>query len=1268
MIKLKKQPKILRIAVLFVVLIASALGVFFFAENSTKALVASTTINSAHANFDTQEQGAWKITQTATASDTNTAELKIQAQSILKGDGKDKDIFIMMDTSGSMTTERIQKTTSALIKLANTLLDDGNGDNRIAFSVFNSEVTDVTNGFVDDAMIFRLYIADYLPPANGGTNYYKAIKKIDSVFEDYQHSDSRNAIVLFITDGAPVEDHPLEETEFRTLKEKYPWLTVQGIQFEMGDEIIEPIKKVSDNQFASNLEDVEDVVFEAAMDGYKYSQFVLTDYINEEYFELESAEATYGEVEVSQDGDTPKIVWNMSNKYRSGTRQTLTLRLGVKQACLDKSDSLCPVNRHTSVQTKLPDSPDESIDTTETPVLQFRFNISYDLNAPEGCDESANTLPADVKQVIYTNVSISDYVPTCEGYYFQGWSLMSTLAHRFNDNYFEMPEEDVVLRALWAKPSISKSMEGTVKQMTTATFKKAAPATYSGAASRNGYTGIYESIAGSLGNIEHIEFSDVKPSIDAPQDAAHDFSDANSELPIYGYFAPDTKTFYFYSDADHIYLNADSRGLFAELTNLVSLGDMSALHAENVTTMDYLFYRTSKLDSFEGVMSWNTSSLQSLVSAFYSTRGATNLHGLENWDVSHVTNMGGTFESMNKLVDVTALSRWQTGAVTNMSFLFSACELLPDLSGLEDWNVGSVENMKSAFKNTFALTNVRALSDWRPVNVTTLESTFDHDSYSPQEELTSLEGLEEWRTPNLTNLKRTFAGRKKVTSLEPIRNWTTAGVQTMESSFNGMSGITSLDPLTSWNTSSNTSLEATFQDCNLLASIGVYNADPSLRTGVANWDVSKVTTMYRLFWRDANVPSLTPLTAWQTGSNTNLAQAFAGTAIVTASGLEDWDVRKVTTMTGTFEGCIKLATVAELADWQTLAVTNISYLFDDNYKSSSLTSLHGLENWDVSKVTSMRYFCGGCNKLTSLTPLVLWRPVALKDAYRAFSAVSSVTSLNGLQDWRTPVINDMEEMLANMKALTDISALDKWTVGTATNMRGVFVKDEALSDISYLDEWDTSKVTNMWSLFNETAISDLTPLSNWDVSKVQNFTRTFSTTNITNLNALSGWQPSAATNMSFMFEANPLLTSIEGLQGWTMTSSLVSMQGMFSNDSALASLNGLAGWNVSKVTGMNDMFAKCTRLSDISALTNWGSQTGKVRMTYDMFASDTSITDVSALGGWNVESVNNAERMFQGVTGVEDFSVLNGWQLPSGASKRDMFSNTSSTATLPSWL
>ena len=47
------------------------------------------------------------------------------------------------------------------------------------------------------------------------------------------------------------EDTPNQVATYTVLKDKYPYMTIDGIQYEMGKDIIQEIIEISDNQWST---------------------------------------------------------------------------------------------------------------------------------------------------------------------------------------------------------------------------------------------------------------------------------------------------------------------------------------------------------------------------------------------------------------------------------------------------------------------------------------------------------------------------------------------------------------------------------------------------------------------------------------------------------------------------------------------------------------------------------------------------------------------------------------------------------------------------------------------------------------------------------------------------------------------------------------------------------------------------------------------------------------------------------------------------------
>ena len=68
---------------------------------------------------------------------------------------------------------------------------------------------------------------------------------------------------------------------------------------------------------------------------------------------------------------------------------------------------------------------------------------------------------------MYSNVEISQNKLECEGYLFKEFKIVNNNVTKMNDDTFIMPGEDVTISAEWTKLSLSKTMDGTIKEKTT---------------------------------------------------------------------------------------------------------------------------------------------------------------------------------------------------------------------------------------------------------------------------------------------------------------------------------------------------------------------------------------------------------------------------------------------------------------------------------------------------------------------------------------------------------------------------------------------------------------------------------------------------------------------------------------------------------------------------------------------------------------------------------------------------------------------------------
>ncbi|MBR3164499.1 VWA domain-containing protein [Candidatus Saccharibacteria bacterium] len=418
----------------------------------------SVEILSEHTNYNNNEDGAFKINKSAEWIGLGKARVKFEIDSIAKTSGNKMDVIFVLDRSGSMSGDKLARVKQDAAELTNSLFSKaGNRAAVISFesgSVINTGITTSKNTVLD--------AIDGLT-TTGATNYYRALVNADQILSSYTKEADRDVVLLFLTDGYPNVETPNQIAQYEYLKTTYPWLTVNGIQYEMGTDVLRPIVEISDNQFIADMESLNNVLFEASTVPYIYDDFVLTDYIDDDYFEIDMSskpKASKGSVTVDTSINPPKVTWDLSGVYRSGSKATLTIDL--KRKNTNNYNSLVSTNKGEDITSSLEDTPSENINSTKTPILKEDVKVIYDGNKPNDC--SPQGVPAQETHKALEKVAISETVPTCSGYNFKGWEITTDGVTMLNDDYFKMPDEDVTIRATWTKVDVVKSMEGEIQE------------------------------------------------------------------------------------------------------------------------------------------------------------------------------------------------------------------------------------------------------------------------------------------------------------------------------------------------------------------------------------------------------------------------------------------------------------------------------------------------------------------------------------------------------------------------------------------------------------------------------------------------------------------------------------------------------------------------------------------------------------------------------------------------------------------------------------
>ncbi|AVK63819.1 hypothetical protein C5Z26_06720 [Lactobacillus sp. CBA3606] len=375
--------------------------------------------------------------------------------------------------------------------------------------------------------------------------------------------------------------------------------------------------------------------------------------------------------------------------------------------------------------------------------------------------------------------------------------------------------------------------------------------------------------------------------------------------------------------------------------------------------------------------------------------------------------------------------------------------------------------------------------------------------------------------------------------------------------FSGMTNLTTFENGSNFDVSNVTSMSRMFFKDSALVSIDV-----------SNWDTSNVTDMSDLFQDNSSLTSL-DVSNWNTSKVTSMNYLFRNVSSVTTLDVSKWNTDSTITMLAVFYGTTNLTNL-DLSGWNTSQVNNISYMF----YQSGVTNITGIGQWDTANVTTMANMFSSAINLTTVD-VSKWNTSKVTDMSYMFKNTTDLTALN-VSNWDVNNVTTMFHMFDTATSLTTLD-VSKWNTSKVTDMSYMFYLTSSLTSLD-LSQWNTSNVTTMSYTFYRSGVTDIVGISNWDTSNVTDMSYMFGRmTKIISL-SIGNWNTSSVTNMSNMFFQNTSLTSLN-LANWD-TSNVTNMSGMFSNATRLQSLN-ISNFTISDTTNIVDMLAKTTKLNKL---------------------------------------------------------------------------------------
>ena len=755
-----------------------------------------------------------------------------------------------------------------------------------------------------------------------------------------------------------------------------------------------------------------------------------------------------------------------------------------------------------------------------------------------------------------------------------------------------------------------------------------------------GWAKVYEIYKNDAVSFKKFEGAETE----VPEDAAK-IDDEKTKYSVYSWKAEDG-TWYWWSDAEVVYLDSDISDMFSGCSTLASI-DLNGLDTSKMVSMESMFDGCSNLET-ANLKNIDTSNVTNMSKMFYGC-DALAKPDLSSFNTSKVTDMsymfGGAYKDggRNNALKALDLSSFDTSNVTTMESMFNYCDNLESIF-VSNFDTSKVTNMKYMFVGCKALTGLD-LSSFNTSSVTTMEGMFYGCENLPGLDLSSFD------TSNVTTMKSMFYGCKAITALN-LENFATSNVTTMENMF---------------------------QDCFALGS-----SSGSLI--LSSFDTSCVTNMRSMFCRCSNLTEL-DLSSFDTSNVNNFQNMFRDCTvlekIITSSHWYKDEKQLAPIITASiFSECKALPKYSAQGDYFKYARINgynnqlepdSSGIYTGYFTAAAdLQPLTGLSEATICRQnkTAWSMICnassfGKADEAPNLDdgktyyriddyatsyPVYAWiegnKAYWYSDADTVYlprncrelfnSSRCETIDLTGLDFSK---VENMSNMFASSASLSTLVFPVDINTSNVTNMSGVFSGCSALTDLN-LSNFNTSNVTNMSSMFNSCKALESLDLSSFNTSKVTNMSSMFNTCSALKSLDLNSFDTSKVTDMSYMFGGS--LYGCSALESLNLssfdTSNVTDMSFMFGAQTegcaALKSLD-LSNFNTSKVTSMKYMFSKCSGLTDLD-LSNFN--TSNVTSMKYMFSDCSSLKDLD-LSKFDTSKVADMERMFSGCTLLNNLKI-----------------------------
>ena len=583
--------------------------------------------------------------------------------------------------------------------------------------------------------------------------------------------------------------------------------------------------------------------------------------------------------------------------------------------------------------------------------------------------------------------------------------------------------------------------------------------------------------------------------------------------------------------------------------------DIGNWQVGNATNFQNMFRATTAFD--QDIGDWDMSSAENIGQMFRDATAFNNGGvggvglGIDSWQLNNLTTTNLLFEgasAFNQTID-----SWDMSKVTNISSMFNnatsfnkdlnSWNLSPDLatgtstSVVANKLVDSTADFVSAeVSNSTSLVYNVTTGEFADITAhTATELTLDADIFTATGQ--------SYRVFNNLAMGSVFNNASSFNA--NISSWNTLGATSLAGVFANASSFDS--DISSWDTRRNTSLQQTFiqatvfnqnigawETGNVTTMFYCFRSCPAFNNGgsdtIRNWDVSNVESMRAAFfscssfnqpldgwrplkcteWREAFRGAVSfdgDCTGWTlpTTGDVNFASAFKDCSAFTGTGVETWNVERVTSFNSAFIQTQVNFPLTHPNYWEMRPGVNVGSIFNGTPFNGGLASGASGRNCEMQFST------------------------LVTDSYDLSAMFSSAVSFN--QDISTDLTNNY------------------WDMTRVTSMASMFVNANAFNQD--IGNWNTAACTDFSDILFNCFLWNH-DISGWNIASLLNATRAlqntaFSTTNYDLLlDNTTGWasQSTIQNNVGFGVGATQYTSGgaaeagrniLTGTYGWTIT-------------------------------------------------------------------------------------------------------------------------------------